>query len=74
MSLRVDVTRKTLNDLPRLVYIKRTNRGESLRTAALIIGCGYPHLLQIEKRRVDPKLSLVLKILDYLDLEDSCKR
>lgn len=48
--------------------LARQMQGRSQREVATAIGIGHGHLSQIETGQVNPKLSTVRRLADYLDI------
>ncbi len=64
---RWTVARYAIFELPKAVAEHRARRDQSLRDASKEIGVGARILMDFEKGKSDPKLSTVMKYLDYLD-------
>lgn len=68
-SQRTDVD---LRALPDLFRAERERRGLSHRQAAEQIGYSYADLCRFEKGRKDPRLSVVVRMVEWLGPPDPC--
>lgn len=53
----------------KLVYHARKAKRMAQREVADAVGCTQPHIVNLEKGRVDPDLSLVGRLMDVLGID-----